>query len=89
MKKLVLMKYLNRKSLPCYRRITEEEAPGSDEERLAMMELEADEMLFTGEMKEKLWIKSLDEDQYKQLLKDESKARMKTLEKLDKAWADA
>lgn len=89
MKKLVLMKYLNSKSLPCYRRITEEEAPGSDNDRLEMMELEAEEMLFAGDMKEKLWIKCLDQEQYKQLIKDEAEARMKTLEKLDKAWTNA
>ncbi|MBO7664637.1 hypothetical protein J6S46_02145 [Candidatus Saccharibacteria bacterium] len=66
--KLVLMKYLNSKSLPCYRRITEEEAPGSNNDRLEMMELEAEKMLFVGEMKEKLWIKCLDKNQYKQLM---------------------
>ena len=37
--KLVLMKYLNSRSLPCYRRITEEEIPESDNDRLEMMEL--------------------------------------------------
>lgn len=40
--KLVLMKYLNNKNLPSYRRITEKEAPGSDKDRLEMMELEAE-----------------------------------------------
>ena len=54
--KLVLMKYLNSKSLPCYRRITEEEAPGSDNDRLEMMELEAEEMLFVGDKKKLCFI---------------------------------
>ncbi|MBQ1373244.1 hypothetical protein IIY66_00355 [Candidatus Saccharibacteria bacterium] len=78
--KLVLMKYLNSRSLPCYRRITEEEAPGSDNDRLEMMELEAEEMLFAGDMKEKLWIKCLNDEEYKRLMKDESNARIKKLD---------
>lgn len=84
--KLVLMKYLNSRGLPCYSRITEDEAPGSDEARLDMMELEAEEMLFAGEMKEKLWIKCLDEEQYKQLIKNEAKTRIERLNKLEKIW---
>lgn len=87
--KLVLMKYLNSRGLPCYSRITEDEAPGSDEARLDMMELEAEEMLFSGEMKEKLWIKSLDKEQYKQLIKEESEARMKKIDELNKAFDEA
>ena len=87
--KLVLMKYLNSHSLPCYRRITEETAPGSDEYRLEMMKLEAEEMLYSGDMKEKLWIKCLDDEQHKQLIKDEAEARMNALEKLDRAWTNA
>jgi hypothetical protein len=59
MEKLVLMKYLNSKGWPCYSRITEDETPGSDKACLDMMELEAEEMLFVGDMKEKLWIKGL------------------------------
>ena len=86
MKKLVLMKYLNSKSLPCYHRITEKEAPGSDNDRLEMMELEAEEMLFAGEMKEKLWIKCLDKNQYKQLMDEEAQARIDTINKIIKLW---
>ncbi|MBR2543040.1 hypothetical protein IKF03_00320 [Candidatus Saccharibacteria bacterium] len=86
MKKLVLMKYLNSRGLPCYSRITEDEAPGSDEARLDMMELEAEEMLFTGEMKEKLWIKCLDKNQYKQLMDEEAQARIDTINKIIKLW---
>ena len=47
------MKYLNNKGYPCYSRITEDEAPGSEEARIDLMELEAEEMLFAGDMKEK------------------------------------
>ena len=89
MKKLVLMKYLNSRDLPCYSRITEDEAPGSDEARLDMMELEAEEMLFAGDMKEKLWIKSLNEEEYKQLMRNESNARIKKLEELDRVWDES
>jgi hypothetical protein len=87
--KLVLMKYLNSRGLPCYRRITEEDVPGSDDDRLEMMELEAEEMLFTGTMKEKLWIKCLNEKQYRQLIHDESDARIKTLDRLIEVWEEA
>lgn len=80
------MKYLNSRGLPCYSRITEDEAPGSDEARLDMMELEAEEMLFTGEMKEKLWIKCLDKNQYKQLMDEEAQARIDTINKIIKLW---
>ena len=85
--KLVLMKYLNGRGLPCYSRITEDEAPGSDEARLDMMELEAEEMLFAGDMKEKLWIKSLNDEEYKQLMKNESDARIKKLDGLKQLWS--
>ena len=81
------MKYLNNKGYPCYSRITEDEAPGSEEARIDLMELEAEEMLFAGDMKEKLWIKSLNEKEYKQLMKDESDSRIKTLERLDDVWS--
>ena len=57
--------------------------------RISLMEVEADEMLYTGDMKELLWIKSLNEEEHRQLMRDESDARMKTLEKLDEAWANA
>ncbi|MDO5451947.1 MAG: hypothetical protein Q4F56_02560 [Candidatus Saccharibacteria bacterium] len=87
--KLVLMKYLNSRGLPCYSRITEDEAPGSDEARLDMMELEAEEMLFSGEMKEKLWIKCLDKEQYKQLMDEEARARQETLDKIIRTWEES
>ena len=54
-----------------------------------MMELEAEEMLFTGDMKEKLWVKSLDKNQYKQLMDEESQARKETLDKMIRAWEEA
>lgn len=54
MEKLVLMKYLNSKGHPCYRRITKDEAPRSEEARIDLVELEAEEMLFAGDTKEKL-----------------------------------
>lgn len=83
------MKYLNSRGLPCYSRITEDEAPGSDEARLDMMELEAEEMLFSGEMKEKLWIKCLDKEQYKQLMDEEARARQETLDKIIRTWEES
>ena len=90
MKKLVLMKYLNVKDIPEYRSMPKIDMPDNEvDNRVNLMEVEAEEMLYTGEMKELLWIKSLNEEQYKQLMKDESDARMKTLEKLDKAWTNA
>lgn len=57
--------------------------------RVNLMEVEADEMLYTGEMKELLWIKSLNEEEHKQLMKDESEARIKKLEELNGVWAKA
>ena len=83
------MKYLNSRGLPCYCRITEDEASGSDETRLDMMELEAEEMLFSGEMKEKLWIKCLDKEQYKQLMDEEARARQETLDKIIRTWEES
>ena len=90
MKKLVLMKYLNAKGIPEYRSMPKIDMPDNEvDNRTALMEVEAEEMLYTGEMKELLWVKSLNEEEYKQLMRDESDARIKTLEKLDKAWANA
>ena len=90
MKKLVLMKYLNKKDIPDYLSMPKIDMPDNEvDNRTALMEVEAEEMLYTGEMKELLWIKSLNEEEYKQLMRDESDARIKTLEKLDKAWANA
>ena len=89
MKKLVLMKYLNAKGIPEYRSMPKIDMPDNEvDNRTALMEVEAEEMLYTGAMKELLWIKSLNEEEYKQLMRDESDARIKTLEKLDKAWAN-
>ena len=90
MKKLVLMKYLNAKGVPEYRSMPKIDMPDSEvDNRTSLMEVDAEEMLYTGEMKELLWVKSLNEEEYKQLMRDESDARIKTLEKLDKAWANA
>ena len=90
MKKLVLMKYLNAKGVPEYRSMPKIDMPDNEvDNRVSLMEVEAEEMLYTGDMKELLWIKSLNEEEYKQLMRDESDARIKTLEKLDKAWANA
>ena len=63
MNKLVLMKYLDAKGIPRYKRITENEVHGTDEFRKEFMDLEKEEMLYLGEMKELLWIKSLDEEE--------------------------
>ena len=90
MKKLVLMKYLNAKGIPEYRSMPKIDIPDDEvDNRTALMEVEAEEMLYTGDMKELLWIKSLNEEEHKQLMRDESNARIKTLEKLDKAWTNA
>lgn len=87
MKKLVLMKYLNAKGIPEYRSMPKIDMPDNEvDNRVDLMKVEADEMLYTGEMKELLWIKSLNEKDYRQLLRDESKTRIKRLEELDKTW---
>ena len=84
------MKYLDKKGMPRYRSMPKIDMPDNEvDNRINLMEVEADEMLYTGEMKELLWIKSLNEEEHKQLMRDESNARIKTLEKLDKAWANA
>lgn len=72
--------------MPCYRRMTEETTPGSDEDRLEMMELEAKEMLYSGDMKKLLWIKCLDKEEYKNLIDSEAKARLKVLDGLIETW---
>ncbi|RYC74418.1 hypothetical protein [Candidatus Nanosyncoccus alces] len=85
MKKLVLMKYLNAKYIPEYRSMPKIDVPDNEvDNRTSLMEVEAEEMLYTGEMKELLWIKSLNEEEYKQLMKDESDARTRKLDELDK-----
>ena len=85
MEKVVLIKYLNNKRCPCCSRITEDEASGSKEARIDLMELEAEEMLFAGDMK-KLWIKSLNEEEYKQLMNNESRTRKETLDRIIRTW---
>ena len=80
------MKYLNAKDMPCYRYMREEDTPEANDNRVGLMEIEAEEMLYTGEMKELLWIKCLDEEEYKQLMRDEADARMKKLDELNEIW---
>ena len=89
MKKLVLMKYLDKKGMPRYRSMPKIDMPNDEvDNRISLMEVEADEMLYTGEMKELLWIKSLNDEEYAQLMREESDARIKKLEELDKVWAN-
>lgn len=88
MKNIVIMKYLNGKDMPCYKRITDREMAGSNKFREEFMEIEKQEMLNTGEMKKHLWTKSVDETEYKQLFDTESKIRMETLERLDRIWEE-
>lgn len=84
------MKYLNVKGIPEYRSMPKIDMPDTEvDNRVDLMKVEADEMLYTGEMKELLWIKSLNKEEYKQLMKDESEARIKKLEELDEVWAKA
>ena len=89
MKKHVLMKYLNTKGEPEYRSTPKKDLPdGVVDSRIGLMEVEAEEMLYTGEMKELLWIKSLNDEEHAQLMREESDARIKKLEELDKVWAN-
>lgn len=88
MKKLVLMKYLDKKGMPRYRSMPKIDMSDNEvDNRLNLMEVEADEMLYTGEMKELLWIKSLNDEEHAQLMREESDARIKKLEELDKTWS--
>ena len=90
MKKLVLMKYLDKKGIPRYRSMPKIDMPDNEvDNRVNLMKVEADEMLYTGEMEELLWIKSLNEEEHKQLMKDESRERIKRLEDLNKIWEEA
>ena len=83
------MKYLNTKGEPEYRSTPKKDLPdGVSDSRIGLMEVEAEEMLYTGEMKELLWIKSLNDEEHAQLMREESDARIKKLEKLDKVWAN-
>lgn len=89
MKKLVLMKYLDKKGMPRYRLMPKIDMPDNEvDNRVNLMEVEADEMLYTGEMKELLWIKSLNDEEHARLMREESDARIKKLEELDKVWAE-
>ena len=88
MKKHVLMKYLNTKGEPEYRSTPKKDLPdGVADSRIGLMGAEAEEMLYTGEMKELLWIKSLNDEEHAQLMHEESDARIKKLEELDKTWS--
>ena len=87
MKKLVLMKYLDKKDMPRYRSMPKIDMPDNEvDNRISLMEVEADEMLYTGEMKELLWIKSLNDEEHAQLMSKESDARIKKLEELKRIW---
>lgn len=86
--KLVIMKYLNSKDLPCYKRMTADEVANSDNDGLEMMELEKDEMLFSGEMRKHLWTKVVNSSQYKRLLDIEAKHRMEILDHLIELFND-
>lgn len=89
MKKLVLMKYLDKKGMPRYRSMPKIDMSDNEvDNRISLMEVEADEMLYTGEMKELLRIKSLNEEEHARLMREESDARVKKLEELDKVWAE-
>ena len=89
MKKLVLMKYLDKKGMPRYRSMPKIDMPDNEvDNRISLMEVEADEMLYTGEMKELLQIKSLNNEEHARLMREESDARVKKLEELDKVWAE-
>lgn len=89
MKKLVLMKYLDKKGMPRYRSMPKIDVSDNEvDNRISLMEVEAEEMLYTGEMKELLWIKSLNDEEHAQLMRKESDARIKKLEELDKTWSE-
>ena len=88
MNKLVLMKYLGTEGLPRYRRITENEIYGTDEFRKEFMDLEKEEMLYSGEMSEHLWTKCLNKEEYKSLMDLESKVRLETLDELIRIWEE-
>lgn len=83
------MKYLDKKGMPRYRSMPKIDMPDNEvDNRISLMEVEADEMLYTGEMKELLWIKSLNDEEHARLMREESDARVKKLEELDKVWAE-
>ena len=88
MSELVLMKYLDAKCVPRYKRITENEIHGTSKFRKEFMDLEKEEMLYSGEMSKHLWTKILNKEQYGQLMDEESKARIETLDKLIRVWEE-
>ena len=88
MSELVLMKYLDAKGVPYYKRITENEIRGTSKFRKEFMDLEKEEMLYSGEMSKHLWTKILNKEQYGQLMDEESKARIETLDKLIRVWEE-
>ena len=82
------MKYLDAKGLPRYKRITENEVRGTNEFRKEFMDLEKEEMLYSGEMSEHLWTKCLNKEEYKSLMDLESKVRLETLDELIRVWEE-
>lgn len=80
---------LNTKGEPEYRLAPKKDlSDGVIDSRIGLMEVEAEEILYTGEMKELLWIKSLNDEEHARLMREESDARIKKLEELDKVWAE-
>ncbi|MBR1795843.1 hypothetical protein IJ765_01095 [Candidatus Saccharibacteria bacterium] len=54
--------------------------------RKEFMNLEKEEMLYSGEMSEHLWTKCLNKEEYKTLMDLESKVRLETLDELIRVW---
>lgn len=60
------MRYLDKKGMPQYRSMSKIDMPDNEvDNRVNLMEVEANEMLYTSEMEEPLWIKSLNEEEHK------------------------
>ena len=68
--------------------MTANEVSNSDSDSLEMMELEKDEMLFSGEMSKHLWTKVINGSQYKRLLDIEAKHRMEIPDHLIELFND-
>ena len=52
--------------MPQYRSMSKIDMPDNEvDNRVNLMEVEANEMLYTSEMEEPLWIKSLNEEEHK------------------------
>lgn len=73
------MKYLNKKDIPYYCYIREEDKPEANNNRAELMEEGAEETLCAGRMKEPPWIKRLNGEKYGQLM-CEAYARIKNLD---------